>query len=218
MKMNHKLRRKIHHLHKKHKLHHRTMFYMQKGRNLHFHNRIITESFKILIVASIVSTIGGIGLQALQDKIILIIPLLVMLPALNDMIGDFGTIVSSRFATDLYLGKVNRSWWKSKIVNKLLKSIMVIAFITSFYISILSTAFSVYRGFPVDMLLFLKILLISLTTTMIIVGIVFFLSVIGGLYIYSKKKDPNNFLIPLTTSVADLGSMVIYSVLILMLI
>lgn len=218
MKMNHKLRRKIHHLHKKHKLHHRTMFYMQKGRNLHFHNRIITESFKILIVASIVSTIGGIGLQALQDKIILIIPLLVMLPALNDMIGDFGTIVSSRFATDLYLGKVNRSWWKSKIVNKLLKSIMVIAFITSFYISILSTAVSVYRGFPVDMLLFLKILLISLTTTMIIVGIVFFLSVIGGLYIYSKKKDPNNFLIPLTTSVADLGSMIVYSVLILMLI
>ncbi len=218
MRMDHKLKKKIHHLHRKHRLHHRTMFYMQKGRNLHFHSRIITESFKILIVASIVSTIGGIGLQALQDKITVIIPLLILLPALNHTIGSFGTIVSSRFATDLYLGKVNRSWWRSKTVNNLLKSIMVIAFITSFYISILSTAVSVYRGFPVDMLLFLKILLISLTTTMIIVGIVFFLSVMGGLYIYSKKKDPNNFLIPLTTSVADLGSMVVYSVLILMLI
>ena len=218
MNISHRLKKKIHHLHKKHKLHHRTIFYMRKGKKLHFHARIIKESIKILILASLISTIGGIGLQTLQQKLVEIIPLLILLPALNHMTGSLGTIVSSRFATDLYLGKVTKSWWKSKIVNNLLKSIMKIAFITSFYISILSAAISVYRGFPVDMLLFLKILLITLATTTIIVSIVFFISVIGGIYIYSKKKDPNNFLIPLTTSVADLGSMVVYSVMILILI
>lgn len=217
MKMDHRLKRRIRHLHKKHKLHHRTIFYMRKGRKLHFHGRIVRESLKIVIAASLISTLGGIGLQALQEKVIAIIPLLILLPALNHMAGSFGTVVSSRFATDLYLGRVSRSWWRSKSINNLLTSTMLLSFITALYTSVLVAALSLYKGFGIDAVLLSKIILITVTTTVIMVSTVFFLSVLSGLYLYSRKKDPNNFLIPLTTSVADLGSMLIYAVLIYML-
>lgn len=212
--IDHRLKRRIRHLHKKHRLHHRTIFYMKKGRKLHFHGRIIRESLKIVIAASLISTLGGVGLQSIEGKIIAIIPLLVLLPALNHMTGSFGTIVSSRFAEDLYLGRVSRDWWRSRSVNHLLNSVMRLSFVAALYTSLLAAVVSYYSGFGIDAALFLKIVLIAVTTTVIIVSTVFFLSVISGIYIYSKKNDPNNFLIPLTTSAADLGSMAVYAVLI----
>ncbi len=106
--------KRIRELHKKHKLHHKTVFYMKTyAPHKHFHMTIVKQSIKILLLASLLSTIGGIGIQALQQKFFAFIPLLILLPALADMIGDFGTVVSSRFTTALYLGKIDTQWWLS---------------------------------------------------------------------------------------------------------
>lgn len=205
------IKRRIRHLHRKHKLHHRTIFYMRKGRRIHFHRKIISESLKMLIIASAVSTIGGIGLQSLEQKLVTLLPLLILLPALNHMVGSYGTIISSRFTADLYMGRISRNWWKSPAVKMLLKSVLLIAFITSLYVAALSSAVSLYSGFEVTAMLFSRTMLISAAVTMAFVLVIFFITVLSGLYIYSKKKDPNNFLIPLTTSIADLGSITVFS-------
>ena len=210
--------RKVHHLHKKHNLHHRTVFYMRKGRHIHFHRRIISESLRVLIIASVVSTIGGIGLQALEEKLLVFIPMLILVPALNHMTGSFGTIISSKFTTDLYLGKVGRNWWKSRDIQNLFRSVMIVSFLTALYVSILASAFSMYQGFPLTIELFFKMVLLSITANLCLVSLIFVVSAVAGLYIYSEKKDPNNFLIPLTTSLADLGSMIIFSLMIAFLI
>ena len=69
--------------------------------------KIIHESVGILIIASVISTLGGIGLEALQSKLTWLVPIIIVLPALNDMIGDFGAIVASRFTTMLYKKEVH---------------------------------------------------------------------------------------------------------------
>jgi len=79
--------------------------------------RILKESFGILILASILSSIGGIGLETVQEKIFLILPLLILLPALNGMVGNFGIIFSSRYTTLLYQKKLG----KTRFMNKALK-------------------------------------------------------------------------------------------------
>ena len=48
----------------------------------------------------------------------------------------------------------------------------------------------------------------------ILVAVIFSVSIIGGLGIYHKKEDPNNFLIPIATSVADLLNLVIFAILV----
>ena len=209
----------IHHVRKKYRISRKTIFYLKEyGPKSHVSHVIIKESIRILILASIISSIGGIGLQAVESMVVAIVPLLVMLPALTDMIGDFGTIVGSRFAAMLYLGQVRREgWWRSPYMHKLFRIVVTVAIIAALYLGTVATCISMARGFAVDALLFVRVMEISLFATMVLVGLVLFLSVIGGFYIFSKKEDPNNFLIPIATSVADLSSLVIFSAMVAML-
>jgi cation transporter-like permease len=201
---------------KKYRISRRTIFYLKEyGPKSHVARVILKESILILIFASILSSVGGIGLQNIQERMIAILPLLVILPALNDMIGDFGTIVSSRFAAMLYLGQVHRkNWWSSHLVHGMLRTVFSVALISAIYMSTVAMLISLARGFPIDFMMFAKVAGISLVSTLSLVGLIVFISIIGGFYIFSKREDPNNFLIPITTGIADLGSMIIFSVII----
>lgn len=209
----------IHRVRRKYRISRRTIFYLKEyGPKSHVAHVIIKESIRILILASILSSAGGVGLQAVQSAVIVIVPLLVMMPALNDMIGDFGTIVSSRFTAMLFLGQVRGGrWWRSRYVHRLLRIVAAVAGIAAVYLAIVASMIAVARGFPVDAMVFAKVLEIALFATLALVGLVFAISIVGGLYIFSKREDPNNFLIPITTSVADLGSLIVFSALVTLL-
>lgn len=216
MKMN---RRKhhplLHHIHKRHCISHKTLFYMKEyGPKSHIASVIVKESLKIIILASILSSIGGIGLQSIRERILTILPLLILLPALNDMIGDYGTIISSKFTTGLYTGRIKSL--KSKEIHNLFTVIASIAIISSIYIGILSCTIAYFNGYSIAFPIIIKVLWVSILTTIALVMIIFFVSITTGLWIYSKREDPNNFLIPITTSVGDLGSMLIFSTMILL--
>ncbi len=186
------------------------MFYMKEyGKKSHIHTVIVKESVKILILASLISSIGGFGIQSIESKFILIVPLIILLPALNDMVGDFGTMVSSSFTTSLYLGKVNKRWWKSENIHNMFKSKFKIALISALYVGVLSSIIAYAKGFSLTIDVALRVIGISITTTIVLFTIIFLISVIGGLIIYYREEDPNNFLIPITTSVADFGSLFI---------
>ena len=210
--------RKIRNLHKKHSLHHKTMFYMKEyGPGKDVHVVIVKESLKILLLTSLISTIGGLSLYSVEKNLISIMPLLILLPALNGMIGNYGTIISSRFTTALYLGKIDKKWWHSGNLKELLHDVLKIGILSAAYISLLSSAAAYMRGFPVTDILVLKIMLLSLVCTILLITIVFLVSVTAGFYIYSKNEDPNNFLIPITTALGDLGNMTIFALMIRLL-
>lgn len=205
----------LHHVHKKYGISRKTLFYMKEyGPRSHITHVIVRESLKILIIASVISSIGGISLQSLESKLIAIIPLLILIPAMNNMIGDFGCIVSSKFTTMLYLGKVGQKWWRSRHLHKLFFVILITSFIMSVFIGVAASVIAYWQGFHLSFEVFLKILAIAVLSNFILVAVIFCISIIGGLGIYSKKEDPNNFLIPITTSVADLLNLVIFAALV----
>lgn len=212
-----KYQRIIHKVHYKHRLSYRTIFYMKEyGPKSHVTFVIVNESIKIIFLASVISAIGGIHVQNIKDHIVSIIPLLILLPAMNDMIGDFGTILSSKFTTMLYLGQAPTKWWSQKgdALHELLFTIFLIGVISSIYIAFLSYGIAMLRGFPFDAAIMVKILSISVLATTALIGIIALISIGGGLYIFHKKEDPNNYLIPLTTAIGDLGSMTIFAVMV----
>lgn len=209
--INHHIKR----LHRKHGLHHRTMFYMREyGPGKDVHAVIVKESLRILILTSLISTIGGISLQSVGSELVAIMPLIVIIPAMNGMIGNYGAIVSSRFTTALYLGKITDRWWRSENMQDLFSDVLRIGVLSALYISAMSFLISNARGFALDFSLVAKITLISLICTLVLVTMIFLLSVTAGFYLYRKKQDPNNYLIPLTTAVADLGNMIIFALLV----
>ena len=64
------------------------------------------------------------------------------------------------------------------------------------------------RYAELSVLVFVKILLLSVISVMVLLSIIVIISVVLGIRIYKKGEDPNNFLVPITTSVADFGSMI----------
>ena len=177
--------------------------------------RIMTESMGILILASLLSTIGGFGIESIKQQIFFLMPLLILMPALNDMTGDYGTIVAARFTTMLYLGRIKaKGWWRSQELHRMFSEIMIISTFSAIYITVIASLIAAFKGFPMHWDVFQRILLIALSTTWLLVAILFVVCVLGGFYVYKKKHDPDNYLIPLATSLADLGSMLILTVLV----
>lgn len=207
----------IHKIHRKYHISRRTLFYVKEyGKRSHVASIIIKESIFILLLASIISSFGGLALERIKEVFILIIPLIILLPVLNSMIGGYGAIFSSRFSTMLHEGKIKSDVWKNKELRKMCLQIFTIALIMSFFSASAALIISHFSNYPISIDITLKIFLIVILDVLLLTSILFFVSVSAGLYFYKKNEDPNNFLIPITTSIADFGNMLILSILILL--
>lgn len=174
--------------------------------------KILRESLRILILSSIISSIGGIGIEMVQDKVIQIIPLIIIIPALNHMMGNLSTVLVSKFSTLLFLGKINESnWRKSKDLADLKGTLYTIAIILALYLSILGYVIAILKGYPLNVGIFLKIIIMSLAISLILLKLVFMISLSWGFFLFRKGKDPNNYLIPFLTSVGDMGAMLFFA-------
>ncbi|MBI2583788.1 MAG: magnesium transporter [Candidatus Aenigmarchaeota archaeon] len=194
------------------------LFYMKEyGPHSNVARVIVKEALAVLLLTSLISSVAGIGLEGIRSHFAVIIPIIILLPALNNAIGGFGTIVSSKFTELIYTGRVSKNWWKSDEVTSMLKFVYVVGFISALYISALAYIASALIGAVVSLDVILKLMLASVLTSMILLGIVFLIAVYAGLKIYQRKEDPNNFLIPLTTAIADFTTILIYSGIIILI-
>lgn len=207
----------IHEVHKQHGISKKTLFYVKEyGKHANVPKTIIKESIKILLLASVLSSIGGLALEFTKMLFISLIPIIILLPALNDLIGDYGMILSSRFSTMLYEGKITKTGWKNKELKKLFYQVSLISILTALISSAIALIISSISGFQLDFSIAFKIFLIAVIDALLLVNILFLISTIAGIYFFKKQEDPNNFLIPITTSIADFGNMLILAVLVIM--
>ncbi len=205
----------IHKIHKKHKISRKTLFYVKEyGPHANVPRTIIKESVKILLFASIISSVGGLALEQIKMVFISIMPLIIIVPTLNDMIGDCGTIISSRFSTMLLENRVGRNWLVNKELRKLFVQILMVSLLTTVISLSVALVISKFSGYALSADIVSKIFFINIIDVVLLVLILFLIAVLAGIYFYKKNEDPNNFLIPITTSIADFGNMIILSVLI----
>ncbi len=206
----------IHFLHKKHKFSKKTLFYVKEyGPHSHVALTIIKESILILFFASIISSIGGLALEQTKILFVSLIPLIILIPILNTLIGDYGIIISSRFSTMLLEGKIKpNNLFKSPELKKLFFQIFLIAILVNLISSIMALIISIMANYNLTLISAAKIILISTLSVTMLVPILFIVSIIAGMYFYKKQEDPNNLLIPITTSIADFGNMILLALLI----
>jgi len=172
---------------------------------------------KILIFASLISSIGGFGLQSIQESIYVIIPLMILFPTLNNMVGGFGTVVSSKFTSLLYEGRIRGKMSKSKALRKMFKKLTFVVAISSILVGAIVCIASLLRGYALTFGMVFKIFIISIISTFSLFAIISVVAVVGGSYIHKRNQDPDNFLIPMTTSIADLGNLIIFALLVTVL-
>jgi len=185
--------------------------------------KILRESLLVLVVASLLSTIGGIGFEALKEKFYLLPIILIALPALNDMIGDLGIILSSKFTTIIYLQKKQKMQKKQKKkvserreIREIIMVVLFVAFVMAIYLFFLSTTLAILTKKHVDLQSAFKTLPLFIVSALFIV---FFLSLILttlGFFVYKKGYDPNNILVPLATALADAFNLLLVCLFVLM--
>lgn len=208
----------IHKIHIQHKISKKTLFYVKEyGPHSNVAHTIIRESIKVLLLASVISSLGGLALEEIKLVLVAVIPLVVLLPTLNDMVGDYGTIVASHFSTMLHEGKLKRRWWVNQELKTLFFQVFVISIITTLMSTVLSFAVAHYMGYSTTLSIAGKVMLIALVDVMVLVTILFLVSVYAGLRLFKEGEDPSNFLIPVTTAIADYGNMLILSFLVVLL-
>lgn len=178
--------------------------------------KIIKESFFVLALTAAIVLAGGVALKSVEDKFVVLIPFIIVLPALIDAAGDFSTIITARFTTALYEKKIKLKKWPffNKEVKHILRDSLPAAFILGLWLGVVTLIVSVYNGFTFNSIFFIKFFLVIILVILFIFYINFFIAILGGYYVYKKKGDPDDFLIPITTSLADFLGLVILAILI----
>jgi cation transporter-like permease len=208
----------IHKIHKEHNISKKTLFYVKEyGSHSNVPRTILKESIRILMFASLISSFGGLAIENIKSLFIAIVPLVVLLPVLNDMIGDYGTIISSRFSTLLHEDRIKNDWWKNMELRRLFIQVISISLLTALLSSSLSLSIAAITGYAVDLGVIFKIVVVTALDVLLLVCVLFLVAVLAGIHFYRKGEDPNNFLIPITTSIADFGNMIVLSLLVLLL-
>lgn len=169
---------------------------------MNYFSKIFKESIVIVILSSIFGLFSGTLLSS-NEEILYTFPIfLLILPALNSLIGDISTVLVSRLTTHLYIGTI-----LPKIqISKRLKEDFYGLLLTL----LLSLIFLITIGFSIGIISGVKlinpfiIILIILLTILIIFFMMFILLFFSAIYLFKRGMDPNNFLIPFLTSLADL--------------
>ena len=119
------------------------------------------------------------------------------------------------FATLLHEGKVDKKKiFANKELFELAVHLFIIASITAFMSAAISLLASGFSNYAVSAGTAVKIFVIAIVDVLALVALLVLTSVFAGLYFFDKKEDPNNFLIPITTSVADFGNMIVLALLV----
>ena len=215
-----KIKRHEHHplvnrIHKSHKISHKTIFYMKEyGPESHVASVILKESLFALVIAFAFGVAGGVSLQVLESNLIFLLPLIILLPSLNDMVGDYSMIVVSRLSTLIFTKGALRNWWKSEDVHKIIRTIIIIALLSATYMGVASSFIAYMKGFSLTASSVIKVLQVSLFTTLVMTGVVIIISATSVFYVYKRKEDPNNLVMPIMTSVADLGTILVFALMV----
>ncbi len=71
-------------------------------------------------LASCISMIGGIGIELTEQNLLPIIPLVIALPALNTMVGDYATIIAAHAGSP-----GERAETRKRLIRSIAKSTLV---------------------------------------------------------------------------------------------
>lgn len=173
------------------------IFYRSRGETEFL--RTLKESFYMMVVVAVIVNITGYVLSNISEFVGKKPQIYVVYPAIIDTMGDVGAIVGSTATTKLALGSLDSSV-KSIRNHRIQIAAAWIASAAMFMIYALIS--SLYRP-PSSVLEALTFLFLLLSTNFFAGIIIIFISFSVAVLTFKKGLDPDNFVIPLESSLAD---------------
>lgn len=138
--------------------------------------------------------IGGVGIEYVEADLFVIVPLVIALPALNTMVGDYATIIAAH-AGNPGEGKLSRR----KLVLAVFKSTVVNIIGTVG----LSLFIADRRGYDSNYGFVLTFFAFVALSVGAIVSIMFFITYTLDKILEKRRLNPDDVLIPVVTTITD---------------
>lgn len=145
-------------------------------------------------LASCISMIGGIGIEFTEKEFLPLVPLVIALPALNTMVGDYATIIAAHAGSP-----GERSTTRRKLVRSITKSTIVNILGTVG----LSLFLAHQRGFTSTAVFYVKFVIFVVASVSAIVAVMFIITYSLDKILEKKRLNPDDILIPIVTTITD---------------
>ncbi len=168
--------------------------------------KIFVESMPVVTVSVVIGLVAGVVLESWVKTLVSIPFLLMLIPPLNKMGGDFGIVLSSRLSTALHLGTVRPKLEPNPVLTQNLLGVLAVALASSAYVALAVYASAALAGVPTlpphQVLILCMLVGGVLSLTIVATGVV------CAIASYAYGWDPDNTVIPIVTSVADVVGVV----------
>lgn len=161
--------------------------------------RTIKEAMYTMVIVAFIVNIAGSVLSRISEVVGRRPEIYVVYPALIDTMGDFGAIVGSTATTKLALGTIDSSFKSIKNHRNQIAG----AWIASVVMYVIFALISSFYQVPVSFFATLKFVGLLLATN--VFAAVFMICISFGVAIltFHRGLDPDNFVIPIESSLAD---------------
>jgi len=166
-----------------------------------YFKKILKESIIVVLISSIMGLFSG-TLLSNSERVLSSFPIiLLVLPSLNSLIGDISTVLVSRLTSHLYIGTLSPRIQPSDRLKQDFYGLLITILLS--LVALISLGYILGSVTGIEIVNPLLIISILSSTILILFGLMFVLLFMGSILIFRKGKDPNNFLIPMVTSLAD---------------
>jgi len=168
---------------------------------------ILIQGMSVLLLCTIIELGAGFALERMEEHIIELIPgLIVMVPPLLDLRGNINGALASRLGTALHTGVIEPRLALTAELKANIVSSLILSFIASATIGLLSYAICILTGAEtIGVLSLVTIALIAgFTSGLILATFTVFVAVIS----YVKGLDPDNITSPVMATIGDFVTVV----------
>jgi len=161
--------------------------------------RIVLESYPVLLTCVAIGLVAGVFLESNLGMLTPVI--LMMIPPINGLGGNVGSILGARLASALHMGTIEpklrgQRMLRTNVTASWAMSLAVFAFAGAIF---LVTAYVLGTSFLVS----LKLALAFFVAGMILTAVVVFTTITAAFVSFTRGLDPDNVVIPVVTSIVD---------------
>lgn len=166
--------------------------------------KIVEDSYRVLLVAVVIGLGAGYLLDSYSGRATATI--LAMVPPLNGIGGNIGSILGARLSSALHLGTITPEFrGQSALGVNLAASASLASVVYSFTGVLFFLIFWLTEGALIKSL---RVGIVFFGAGMLLTGIIALTSVTSAFLSYQREIDPDNVVIPIVTTVVDVAGVV----------
>lgn len=166
--------------------------------------KIVSESYRVLLAAVAIGLMAGYLLDAYSGQIAAIA--LAMVPPINGIGGNIGSVLGARLSSELHLGTVTPELRGQESLGKNVSASALLGLIL--YASVGCLFFASSMVFGETVLESLRVAMVFFGSGMLLTGIIVITSVTSAFVSYNQGLDPDNVVIPVVTTVVDVAGVI----------